>query len=144
MSKGARKPKGLVDKSSTTDKIVTSKTGSWIGDLQAKQDAETAPQKVDNKPVVAKRTRKAPKYRQSHHQGQGKLSNTVCVSKDGGKTAIKMHRLEADKLVKAGLAQYASKTLWRASNRDTVEAPKVAETDPVVVRKNRRAKNKTK
>lgn len=143
MSKGPRKNKGVIDKSETSDKVVTSKSGSWIDDLQAKHDAESAP--VTEKPIeVVKRTRKAPKYRQTHHRGHGLVSNTVCVSRDDGKTAVKMSRTSADKLVASGLAKYAPKSLWRASNRDTVESVKPVATDPVEVRKARRASAKAK
>jgi hypothetical protein len=112
------KLKGIKDKSETPEKVVASKSGSWIDDLQAKKDAETAP--TDQKPVeIVKRTKKAPKYRQSHHTGHSCLRNSVCVSRDGGLTAVKMSRDAAAKLVKSGLATYAKRALWKSTVRGT-------------------------
>lgn len=112
------KQKGIKDKSETPDKVVASKSGSWIDDLQAKKDSETAP--TDQKPVeIVKRTKKAPKYRQSHHTGHSCLRNSVCVSSDGGKTAVKMRRDAAAKLVESGKAVYTKRSLWKSTVRGT-------------------------
>ena len=134
------KLKGIKDKSETSDKIVTSKSGSWIGDLQAKQDAASAPVTNDKKVEAKKSTRKAPKYRQSHHTGHSCMRGCVCISKDGGKTAIRVLRKDADKLVKAGVAVYAKRSLWKATTRGTADEVVV----PVEVKEKKVKKDKKK
>lgn len=133
MSKGHRNQKSIKDASSSTEKIVTSKTGSWIDQLEAKQQVEETTV-VETKQTVSVKTssqRRQPSHYPSHHKGHGKQSSTVCVSLDGGKTVQKMSRSTADKLVAQGKAQYASKTLWREGTK-TVVQDAVNEFDPKV------------
>ena len=134
------KLKGIKDKSETSDKVITSKAGSWVGELQAKKDADAAPVANDKKVEVKKSTRKAPKYRQSHHTGGSCMRGCVCISKDGGKTAIRVLRKDADKLVKAGVATYAPRSLWKSTTRGTADEVIV----PVEVKEKKVKKDKKK
>ncbi len=139
------KLKGIKDKSETGDKIVNSKSGSWVSELQAKHDAE-----VDTKTTVENtqktteksKTRRAPMYRQSHHTGHSCMRGMVCITKDNGKTAIRVPRSQADKLVKAYAAAYAPRSLWKATTRGT-DAEVVTDQDvkEVKVKKNKKKKD---
>ena len=140
------KQKGIKDKSETSEKVITSNSGSWIADLQAKKDAETAPVVTDQKQseVVVKHPKKAPKYRQSHHTGHSCLRGSVCITRDGGATATRVSRKTADALVSAGQAKFAPRSLWKNTVRGTAsEVVAVTEVKAVKVKKDKKAKKKT-
>lgn len=127
MSKGHRTQKGIKDQSITTDKIVTSKSGSWIEDLESKNVSEQEVSNSEQKPqMVEKKARRNPKYYPSHHQN-GSMKASVCVSLDNGQTAVRMKRVDADKLVKQNKAQYASRTLWKKTNRVSAHTSEISE-----------------
>ena len=126
----------LKDKSEPVEKVITSKGESWISQLEAKNtatvNAEIQTEKVEQKvsPISITKTKKIAKNRPSHHRGQGKISNTLCIMLNSG-TAIKMFRKQADQLVQDGSAKYVSKSAWRALNGSSdISVPTVSITHP--------------
>ena len=141
------KLKGIKDQSESSEKTISSNKGSWIADLEAKNkttvasEAKAESKEVKPVQVATLKTKRPAHARPSHHRGHGKISNTVCITLDGGKTAIKMFRKQADQLVQDNRAKYVSKTVWRELNGSTsMEKPEVSEFAP----KAKTPKTKTK
>ncbi len=83
-------------------------------------DPSTIKKKVEvssegNKVVKAKKERKDPSRYPSHHKGQGKVSNWVCVKK--GDEVQKVARATVEKLITQGW-NYCPRKEWKAKVRD--------------------------
>ena len=130
-----------VDKLEPVSSIPASKSGSWIDELQSKQDAQNVAEQTNTPAVqpepVLKKTRRSPSHYPSHHEGRSNMKASVCVSLDNGFTAVRMKRTQAQKLVDAGRAQFAKRSLWKASQRGSVQSD-----EPVVEVKTKKSKSK--
>jgi hypothetical protein len=81
----------------------------------ATSDKKTAP--------VARKEKKSPDRRPSHHRGHGKVDNWVCVNKGDEVLRVERKTVEA-KYINQGW-NYCPKSLWKQKVRDAGSAPQV-------------------